>query len=153
MSSAALPFAGIISASGDSMILTETHASAAPNYFVADINTPASTGARTFTFNSRYFFRPVRARGVVINSEPLTAGQSIKVGYVDSNGDTKFAAAAAVFDGDVSTMVGRTTQGFDVMSTPPTRSMDPVVIITGNPHIRSIDFLYEGSENKTEGNS
>lgn len=153
MSSAALPFAGIMSASGDSMILTETHASASPNYFISDINTPDPAGTRTLTFNSRYFFKPVRARGVVINCKPLTAGQSIKVGYVDSNGDTKFAAAAATFDGGVATMVGRTTQGFDVLSTPPTRSMDPVVIITGNPHIRSIDFLYEGSENKPEGNS
>lgn len=153
MSSTALPFAGIMSASGDSMIITETHASASPNHFIADINTPATAGTRTLTFNSRYFFRPVRARGVVINSDPLTAGQSIKVGYVDSNGDTQYAAAEAVFDGDVATMVGRTTQGFDVLSTPPTRSMDPVVIVEGNPHIRSIDFLYEGSENKPEGNS
>jgi len=153
MSSAALPFAGILSASGDSLILTETHASAAPNYFISNINAPATTGSRTLTFNSRYFFRPVRARGVVINCEPLTSGQSIKVGYVDSNGDTKFAAAAASFDGDVATMVGRTTQGFDVLSTPPTRSMDPVIIIEGNPHIRSVDFLYEGSESKPEGNS
>lgn len=153
MSSAALPFSGIMSASGDSMILTETHASASPNYFISNINTPAATGARTLTFNSRYFFKPVRVRGVVINGKPMQAGQAVKVGFVDHNGNTQFAAAGATFDGSVASMVDGTTRGFDVLSTPVTRSIDPVVIITGDPHIRSIDFLYEGSENKPEGNT
>jgi len=148
--SGALPFTGIISASGDSIILTESHATASPNYFISDINTPATTGTRTLTFNKRFFTHPVKPRGVVITTEAvLTSGQAVKAGYVDMFGTAQYPGAdSGTFQYATTKMQNKIIWEFDFASKDGTRSMAPIVQITGGVHIRSIDYYYEGTEVK-----
>ena len=149
MSSAALPFAGIISISGDNLILTEQHASASPNYYISDVNNVATTGTRALKFNHRFFIQPVKVRGVVITTEAIAAGQSVKAGYIDMNGDAQYPDYnSGTFDGDNADMVGKIMWEFDLNGKPATRSMIPIINIEGDVHIRSVDYLYEGSEAK-----
>lgn len=149
MSSAALPFAGIISISGDNLILTEQHASASPNYYISDVNNVATTGTRALKFNHRFFIQPVKVRGVVITTEAIAAGQSVKAGYIDMNGDAQYPDYnSGTFDGDNADMVGKIMWEFDLNGKPATRSMIPIINVEGDVHIRSVDYLYEGSEAK-----
>lgn len=149
MSSAALPFAGIISAEGDNLIATEKHASASPNYYIADINTPATSGTRAFKFNHRFFIQPVKARGVVITTEAIASGQSVKAGYIDMDGNAQYPDAdSGTFAYATAKMAGKIMWRFDFNGKPATRSMTPIINVTGDVHIRSVDYLYEPSEDK-----
>lgn len=147
--SAALPFAGIVSASGDSLILTEQHASASPNYFIADANTPAASGTRTLTFNKRFFSQPVKPRAVVITlGQVLASGQSVKVGYNDMHGVAQYPSAdSGTFAYATAKMQNKIAWEFALNSKEMTRSVEPVIQITGGAYIRSIDYLYGPSEN------
>jgi hypothetical protein len=148
--SGALPFTGIVSLTGDSLIATEAHSTASPNYFISNLNTPATSGTKTISFNRRFFNQPVKPRGIVVTVESvLTSGQSVKVGYRDMFGQMQYP------DSDSGTFAYATTKmrnqiawEFNVSSKHATRSMLPVIEITGGVHIRSIDYLYEGSEAK-----
>lgn len=147
--SAALPFTGIISASGDSLILTEQHASASPNYFISDANTPASTGTRTLTFNKRFFTQPVKPRAVVITlNQALASGQSVKVGYNDMHGVAQYPGAdSGTFAYATAKMQGKIAWEFDLNAKGMTRSVEPIINLTGGVYVRSVDYLYAPSEN------
>lgn len=150
LSSTALDFAGIISASGDSLILTEKHASASPNYFIADIDTPPTSLTKTLIFNPRFFTKPVKIRGIVIETESLASGQIVKAGYVDSHGNTNYPSKdSGQFNNATSKMAGKTAWRFDIANTKASRSIKPVIQVTAGVHIRSIDYLYEGSEDRS----
>ena len=148
MSANGLTFSGIISASGGSLVVTQKHATASPNYFVSSLNTPATSGTKTITFNARYFIKPVKVRAIVIETLPLATGQKIKVGYQDSLGNTYYPSENGG-ELDFADSGAETSFRFEVASKIATRSIIPIIDITAAPHIRSIDYLYEGSENKT----
>lgn len=150
ISSAALNFGGIISLSGDNLILTEKHASAASNYLISNANTPQSSGARTFEFNTRRFKSPVKPVGVVIETEALSSGQSVKAGFVNDAGSTVYPTSnSGTFDNATTGMAGKSIWRFDFSNVKATKTMRPKIIVTGGPHIRSIDYIYSGSEAKT----
>lgn len=148
--SGALPFTGIISVAGDNLIATEQHASASPNYYISDFNTPATTGTRTLTFNKRFFTHPVKPRGVVITLETvLASGQSVKAGYVDMFGTAQYPGAdSGTFDYATTKMQNKIIWEFDFTSKDGTRSIAPIVQLKGNVHVRSIDYFYEPTEVK-----
>jgi len=139
-------FRGIISAYADSLIVTQAHATAAPVYFLSNIDTPSSTGSRTFVFNSRSFKRAVKIRGIVVEVSAMTTGQIVKAGFYDDAGTATYGMAnGGELDGSVEAMEGKTYYRFDVKSAP-TRWIEPLVTVTGNAVISAIDYLYDGSE-------
>lgn len=145
-----LPFAGIISAADDKLVITAPGDSISSNYIISNINTPATSGTRKFTFNKKFFNQPVKPRGVVVTvSEPLSTGQAVKAGYIDMLGNEHYPTEN---DGNFAysntEMQGRTVFEFSYNSKDKVRSMDPVISLTGSVHVRSVDYLYEGSENK-----
>jgi hypothetical protein len=149
MSSPGLAFGGIISVRNNNMIVSETHASASPIYYISDINTPSSSAAKTFEFNPRFFKQPVKVRGIVIETEQIASGQSVQVSYVNDNGDTKTPSSdSGTFAYATTTHQGKSFWRFDVHGHVATRWIRPKITLTGGLHIRSIDYLYEGSENK-----
>ena len=148
--SAAAPFTGIMSASGDSLILTESHATASPNFYLENVNTPATAGTRSLSFNKRFFKQPVKPRGVVITtSDVLASGESVKAGYIDMHGDAQYPVSdGGAFAYSVTKMQDKIIWEFELLSKKETRTMIPIVEVTAGVHVRSIDYLYEGSEKK-----
>lgn len=140
-------FAGIISAKNDNLIATQIHASASPNYYISDIDTPASSGSRTFTLNNRTFKQPVKIRGIVVETIALTSGQKVKAGYIDDTGATNYGVAnGGEFDNAVTDMAGKRKYRFEVSAQPATSNAQPVIILTAGVKLVAVDYLYEGSE-------
>lgn len=140
-------FTGIISAKDNSLIVTQAHATASPNYFISNINTPASSGSRTFDFNPRFFKAKVKIRGVVIETEALASGQKVKAGFIDEEGNEEYPTFSnGEFDNATSEMAGKGYFAFDISAKKAARSITPRIILTGNVHVKSVDYLYEGSE-------
>jgi len=149
LSSAASNLSGILSISSNNLIISEQHATASPIYYLSNVNTPASSGSRTFEFNMRKFKQPVKVRGVVVETEALTTGQKVKPGYVDDAGNTVYGVEnSGEFDNAVTGMAGKTFYRFEVSGKVATRFLRPKVILTAGVHVRSIDYIFEGSENK-----
>lgn len=149
INSAALNFSGIISISGDNLILSEQHASASPVYLISNANTPQTSGARTFQFNKRRFKSPVKPTGVVIETEPLASGQIVKAGFVNDEGTTVYPTfSSGEFNNATTGMAGKSNWRFDFHNVKSTKSMIPQVVLTAGAHIRAIDYIYEGSEAK-----
>lgn len=149
LSSPALAFGGLISVRDDNLIVSETHATASPIYYISDINTASSSAAKTFEFNARYFKQPVKVRGIVVETEPIASGQSVLVSYVNDNGDTKTPSSdSGTFAYSTAAHAGKSFWRFDVNGQPATRWIRPKITLTGGLHIRSIDYLFEGSEAK-----
>ena len=142
MTSAALNFAGIISVSGSNLIASEKHATSSPIYYIGNLDTPGSAVSKTFDFNLRAFKQGVKVRGIVVEMEALTTGQTVKLEYVNDKGTTVTPAEATV------TTAGLTFKRIDVIGTIATRSLRPKITITGGAHVRSVDYLFEASENK-----
>lgn len=144
LSSAALPFAGIISVASNNLIASETHATASPIYYIANLDTPGTAVSKALTFNRRAFKQPVKMRGIVVEMEAIVSGQSVKVEYINDKGTLVTPTEGS---GVINT-VGATFKRFDIVGKDATRNIVPKVTITGGVHVRSIDYLMEASENK-----
>ena len=142
-------FAGIISVSDNNLVLTARGLSAGPNYLISNVNSPSASAVNTFEFNARFFTKPVKVRGIVIETEAIASGQSCLVGYVDDKGTTNNPTKdSGTFAYATTAMAGKTRWVFDVMSKEATRNIRPKITLTGGLRIRSIDYLYEASEDK-----
>lgn len=152
MSSAALDFGGIISLSENNMIATELHATASKNYYISNFDAPATSGTRKLTFNMRPLKTPIKMKAIVIETSALASGQKVKAGYINDVGtevyptfkNGEFDYADAVDD-----MHGKTRYRFDFNQVDATRQITPVLNLTGGVYIKSVDYIYEASEFKT----
>lgn len=140
---------GIVSPYYEALSMYTTGASNGSDYYVADVNTPASSGSvnAIVKFNPRIFMEPVKIRGIVIQlKDDLTdvPTQAVGVGYYDDDG----VAHYKTFSGGSATMVGKNRWRFDFLSQPATRRVLPYVSIQSNPYIETIDYLFDLSENK-----
>jgi len=150
MTSASLNFSGIISLSGNNLIATELHASASPNYYISNFDTPATSGTRTLTFNTRFLKKPVKVQAIVIETTALTSGEKVKAGYISDKGETVYPTfSSGEFDNATTGMAGLKRYKFEVSGNEATREITPIINITAGVHIKSIDYIYEASENKT----
>lgn len=140
-------FTGIISLQNNNLITTELHATASPNYYISDINGLATSGFRVFDFNTRFFTKPVKVRGIVVQTDPLTTGQKIKVGYVGDNSiQYNPSFNNGEFDNGVTSMAGKSFFYFNVAGAPSTQSVTPRITLTAGIKVRNIDYLYEGDQ-------
>lgn len=144
MQSSVANFAGIISIQNSNMVLSETGSANSLNFYIADINSPGSSAAITYVFNPRAFKKSVKMRGIIIECNALTTGQSIKVGYVGDDDQDYYPG----LDAGVMSEVGKTRTKFDLTGKINTRRMKPKITITGGAYLRSVDYLYDASEQK-----
>lgn len=150
-------WSGIISVQNNNLIAVElaNGASESKNYYVSDINTPTTTGNRTFVFNARFFNKPVKVRRLVVEMETLVSSASnyIYPTFINDRGSTITPTyASGTIDGAVATQIGRTTFEFEFNNIRDTRSIQPRLQMNGNSHIRSIDYFYESSEKSLNKN-
>lgn len=149
MSSAALNFGGILSIAGNNMIATELHATASPNYYISNFDAPATSGTRTLTFNTRFLKKPVKLTALVIETEAIASGQKVKAGLITDKGVTVYPTySSGEFDNATAEMAGKKRWRFELSGKEATREITPVVNITGGVHVKSVDYIYEGSESK-----
>lgn len=141
-----IPFAGISSVYQNSILLSERN-TGSKTYFISNINTPATSGSRTFDFNPRFMKKPVTVRMIVIETEPLASGQKLKCGYINDAGDTVYPAySSGEFDNATSEMAGKSRWKFDLFNGKATRAITPRFVVTAGVHIKNVDYFYEGSE-------
>lgn len=141
---------GIISLQNNNLVAVENGIaiSECKNYYLSNINTPASSGFRIFNFNPRFFNKPVKVRRVVVDMEALT-NAIIYPFYVDDKGNEKQASyKSGIITSADSAMAGRTYFDFDYGALADTRSVQPRIYIFNAPHIRSIDYFYEPVEQR-----
>ena len=139
-------FVGITSLYNNSITISQTGTVYSTNHFLADVDTPEATRSHTFTFNKRRFSRPVKVRGVVIDTEQLVSGHSYVIKYYDEKNNLKVIGTFAATD---ATMLNKYTWGFPVVGDQnATRSIQPVLVQTGGGHLEGIDILYGPAESK-----
>lgn len=144
-STVSLAVNGLCSPSYESLVITTTGASNGSNFFISNVNTPATSGSAAVVFNKRMFTRPVRIRGAVIQlRDTLTSSptRSVTVGYVSDVDATK----SKTFTGGNAAMVDKQRWRFDFFNQQPTRRIQPFLTMGSNPYIEWVDFLYEPSE-------
>lgn len=141
---------GIISPYYEALSIFTTGASNGSNYYVADVNTPASSGSVSaiVKFNPRIFLAPIKIRGLIIQlKDALSASaptQAISVGYYDDEGVLHYKT----FSGGNASMAGEMRWRFDMFNQPATRRVVPYVNFQANPYLEWVDYLYEPTENK-----
>lgn len=150
---------GIISLQDNNLVAVESalgptvSTSESKNYYVANLNTPATSGSRILNFNPRFFNKPVKVKRIVVEMESLS-GATIYPWFINDRGvEVRPNYKSGIITSSDTDMAGRTTFDFDFTSvtsnsTPvkDTRSIQPRLYLFNNPHIRSIDFYYEPAE-------
>lgn len=158
---AGFKFQSIISMTNNNLAITETGFNATftfgetVNYYISDVNTPATSGYRDLTFNPRFFNKTVKPKRVVVEMEALTA--SANNGIIPSFINDKGVKITPTYKsgtivGSDTTQASKTTFEFDFNNVQNTRSMQPVLRLTGDVHIRSVDYFYEPSERGVDKN-
>lgn len=145
---AGLPLAGILSVRANELVVSQTHGTAGPAYSYSDVNAASASGDTVHKFNPRLIEAPVNVRGIVVETEPLTTGQKVKVEYVNDQGTTVTPEEGGLFDNAVSGMAGKTYHRFDVFNTVPSRTIEPRVTTTAGVHVKFVDYIYQASESR-----
>lgn len=133
---------GVGSYSATGIEVCTTGSSNGSNFVFDSRGTPG--GNKTFKFNTRYFGKPVKVRGYLIETNGMSSGQYVEVSMVDQTGTVRgtkrfgYAASAA--------MQGKTTWEFDVLGVPATTRLDPYITVAGDVYIRSIRVFVEPVE-------
>lgn len=148
---------GIISTQDNNLIAVETalgpaiNTSEAKNYYISNLNTATTSGARSFTFNTRFFNKPVKVRRVVVELDrPLRFQDKVYPWFYNdtaSGNDIQPAYKSGVVTGTDSAMINKTVFDFDYGKIETTRFIQPRLYVFGDVHVRSIDYFYEAAEN------
>lgn len=109
------------------------------NMLITNVNNP-SAGNCAVTFSPRRFRRKVRGRGVVVETESLTTGQSVQLFYTDDKGTTH---EIGTFD-----TVGKTKYVKEIFNCDPTTTLAIQAYIGAGATVKNIDVYYEASELK-----
>lgn len=114
-------------------------------YYIDNVNfnSPTDNVERVYTFAERNFKQSIAIRGAIIETTPLTSAQKVKISFQDQTGTTY---DIATFDGANPLHVLKSRYTFDFFKMLPTRSLTPIISLTNDVLIRSIQYVYEPTD-------
>lgn len=138
-------FVSIVSLQYNNMFVGFLDGATFRTYYIDNVNSPpiADNIDRTYIFSERSFKQSIVIRGVIIETTALKAAQKVKLSFQDQTGVTY---DIATFDGANPLHVTKTRYTFDFFKLLPTRAITPVVTVTNDVLIRSIQYVYEPTE-------
>lgn len=145
-------FLGVNSIYNNSLMIIEKPSGATniSNPRVSDMDTVSdfsTTSSGEFTFNKRRFSKPIKIKGLSIDTTQVTTlGQSYIIKYINDRNET---ITLATFEYATTEHRQKYTWVFDkVAAQRATRSVQPILEIVGGGHVEGLDFFYGTAEAK-----
>lgn len=114
-------------------------------FYIDNVNQPSTIENidRVYTLSERNFKQSIVIRGAIIETFPLGSGQKVKISFQDQTGTTY---DIATFDGANPLHVLKTRYTFDFFKMLPTRGVTPVITLTNEVLVKSIQYVYEPTD-------
>lgn len=138
-------YTGLLATENRKLLLAETIVTglAGKVSLISDVTAPNSSSgsSNVVYFNERNFIRPIKIRGILVETEQLSTGQYVSVRWIDDNG-----TASATYRHSASASKNLNRRTFDVVAGGPLTSMSPYIEIGQGAMVKQITFFYEASE-------